>query len=294
MTLEEREKAIEIINTYDLNFCRTNGVPFKAEEIANAFDCAIKALKQESILDEIRAEIEQMPSELTPDLRRMIRRINVLEIFDKYNAERSEQKLQSARVEESEETEQEKMKTQKMIIEISERTFLDVVAAVAKATPMHPCEKIQLNPDAKIFPVGKPKIERINSHPGLKAEQELKWIPVSERLPEKYGEYLITWTTSQSKQPFIGISEGEVTGEYDFEHCRFKFEWLLEDYIKAYPDVEVIAWMPLPEPHKESEETIANLKRQMCDDYCKWPTEWQGEGELAESDICRNCPLNYL
>ena len=82
------------------------------------------------------------------------------------------------------------------------------------------------------------------------------WIPVSERLPDEYGEYLITWTTSQSKRPFIGISEGEVTSEYDHEHNRFKVEWLLEDYVKNYPDVKVIAWMPLPEPYKaESEET---------------------------------------
>ena len=86
-------------------------------------------------------------------------------------------------------------------------------------------------------------------------EQEPKWFSVSERLPEEYGEYLITWTTSQSKRPFIGISEGEVTSEYDHEHNRFKFEWLLDDYVKNYPDVEVIAWMPLPELYKaESEE----------------------------------------
>lgn len=74
------------------------------------------------------------------------------------------------------------------------------------------------------------------------------WIPCNDRLPEAYGEYLITWTTSQSKRPFIAICEGEITGEYDHENNRFKFEWLLDDYIKAYPDVEVIAWMPLPEP----------------------------------------------
>lgn len=81
-------------------------------------------------------------------------------------------------------------------------------------------------------------------------ESKANWIPVSERLPDKYGEYLITWTTSQSKRPFISICEGECSGLFDYEHGGFKFEWLLEDYIKAYSDVKVIAWMPLPECYR--------------------------------------------
>ena len=98
--------------------------------------------------------------------------------------------------------------------------------------------------------------EEIKNLPSASTEKTGRWIPISEILPEKYGEYLVTWTTSQSKRPFIGISEGEITGEFDHEHSRFKFEWLLEDYIKIYPDVKVTAWMPLPQPYEpqESEE----------------------------------------
>ena len=77
------------------------------------------------------------------------------------------------------------------------------------------------------------------------------WIPVKERLPEEYGEYLITWTTSQTKRPLIAICEYEITSEYDYKYSRFKGEWLLDDYIKNYPNVNVIAWMPLPLPFKE-------------------------------------------
>ena len=48
-------------------------------------------MKQETILDKIRAEIEQMPSELTVDGRRMIRRAWVFQIIDKYKAESEDQ-----------------------------------------------------------------------------------------------------------------------------------------------------------------------------------------------------------
>ena len=84
-------------------------------------------------------------------------------------------------------------------------------------------------------------------------EPEPHWIPCKERMPEEYGEYRITWTTSASKKRFVGDSEYEVTSEWDDEHYRFKGEWLLDDYIKNYPDVKVIAWKPLEEPYREGE-----------------------------------------
>lgn len=81
-----------------------------------------------------------------------------------------------------------------------------------------------------------------------KKDVEPQWIPCSERLPEEYGEYRITWTTSASKKRFIGDSEYEITGEWDSENDRFKGEWLLDEYIENYPDVKVLAWKPLEEP----------------------------------------------
>lgn len=75
-----------------------------------------------------------------------------------------------------------------------------------------------------------------------------QWIPCKARLPEEYGEYRITWITSASEKRLIGDAEFEVTGVWDNEHDRFEGEWLLDDYIKNYPDVEVLAWKPLEEP----------------------------------------------
>lgn len=86
-------------------------------------------------------------------------------------------------------------------------------------------------------------------------QPERRWIPCSERLPEEYGEYLITWETSKAPTRFIGFAEGEETGVWDDQHDRFVFSWLPEDYIiERYPDWRVIAWLPLPEPYKGEQE----------------------------------------
>lgn len=42
---------------------------------------------------------------------------------------------------------------------------------------------------------------------------------------------------------------------------------------------------------------IEEVKLRMCDDYCRYPREWDDEEqgmELCESEICENCPLMRL
>lgn len=48
-------------------------------------------------------------------------------------------------------------------------------------------------------------------------------------------------------------------------------------------------------------ETVSNIieevKTQICNDYCRYPNEFDEEEEgceLSESEICGNCPLNRL
>ena len=44
-------------------------------------------------------------------------------------------------------------------------------------------------------------------------------------------------------------------------------------------------------------ETIEEVMTAICNDYCRFPREWdaQAEGmELYESTICEDCPLNRL
>lgn len=65
------------------------------------------------------------------------------------------------------------------------------------------------------------------------------WIPVSERLPEKNGKYLVFLTN-----PVRNQSDNVFTSWYNVYYKEFETEKSL-DYVKA--------WMPLPEPYRESE-----------------------------------------
>ena len=62
-----------------------------------------------------------------------------------------------------------------------------------------------------------------------------KWIPVSEKMPERGGYYLVTEKISEECW-FVGLAPYRSTCE----------RW--------FGDHEVTAWMPLPEPYKEGEE----------------------------------------
>ena len=84
-------------------------------------------------------------------------------------------------------------------------------------------------------------IDAVNALPSAQPEQ--RWIPCSERLPEEYGNYLIS-ISIDGGEPDIGtINPNDPRG------------WSLCDangfYWVASKGLEVIAWMPLPEPYRE-------------------------------------------
>ena len=70
-----------------------------------------------------------------------------------------------------------------------------------------------------------------------------KWIPVSERLPEKSGTYLVTTTTGA-----VTTARFYEEATYPPTHYRH-YEW----HRKAAwsHNRNVTHWMPLPEPPKE-------------------------------------------
>ena len=65
--------------------------------------------------------------------------------------------------------------------------------------------------------------------------ENARWIPCSERLPEKDGRYLVTCR-----------NWGAWTVDWNIWHNEPKQSWVYEQ--------GVIAWMPLPEPYQEKEK----------------------------------------
>lgn len=52
-----------------------------------------------------------------------------------------------------------------------------------------------------------------------------------------------------------------------------------------------------PEKLSNVIDTIEEVKTEMCNDFCRYPREWDEEKEgmeLVESTHCQNCPLNRL
>lgn len=73
-------------------------------------------------------------------------------------------------------------------------------------------------------------------------EQELRWIPISERMPEEDTDVLVTL-----KCGLIGIMQKKLADDDNGEPCYIWQDFEGEEH-------EVIAWMPLPKPYKAKSE----------------------------------------
>ena len=99
----------------------------------------------------------------------------------------------------------------------------------------------------------------------IKALEAQGWIPVSERLPVNTNPVNITWVNHQPESYYADIKDKPFTATGCF--CDGKWYWYsstCQDYLNEYrhccfdemdDEIEVLAWMPLPEPYTKEETT---------------------------------------
>lgn len=94
--------------------------------------------------------------------------------------------------------------------------------------------------DTGLTPEKLVEIDRLYAEKCKEAEGFEKWIPVSVKLPDKDGNYIVTIKNLTGHN----VSEREVfeTFYIDCDGCG----WV----IAGWNDNEVVAWKPLPEPYK--------------------------------------------
>lgn len=90
------------------------------------------------------------------------------------------------------------------------------------------------------------------------SENPNKWIPVSERLPEEKGTYLVTQKATFTDYVYISVAGYALNlhdvDEYDFEGKK-RAGWYEYDSEYGYYEIDnVVAWMSLPEPYKAESE----------------------------------------
>lgn len=113
-------------------------------------------------------------------------------------------------------------------------------------------------------------IECMRKEATRKTVTEQRWIPVAERLPED-GTYLTTLDGELvgQEEPFTGMC-GIENGKWDEDGC-------------------VIAWMPLPEPYREGEDSMERLTEKNDGGSHYFPKCFEKCGGLGASDKCNNC-----
>jgi len=121
----------------------------------------------------------------------------------------------------------------------------------------------------------------------IKALEQTRWIPVSERLPKELEPVNITWVNHNPESYYADIKDKPftATGVY-FNGQWYWWSTLCTDILAEYShnyddiiddDIEITAWMPLPEPYKAESEETTNLCNQCANERC-----------VMQSGICRN------
>ena len=94
-------------------------------------------------------------------------------------------------------------------------------------------------------------------------EQEPKWIPVNERLPENLQTVNVTWQNHEPEPYYHDIKDRSFVATAVYYKGWYWYSTTCADYLGEYgrndvdkidEAIEIIAWMPLPQPYKAESE----------------------------------------
>lgn len=109
--------------------------------------------------------------------------------------------------------------------------------------------------------------QELDLAPTVEERKEGKWIPCSERLPSEPEAVIVTWVNHNPPVYYKHIKD--VPKADTAVYYKGAWYWwdeqvidLLDEHDGAYihsiepidKDIEVTAWMPLPEPYKEEDD----------------------------------------
>jgi len=104
-------------------------------------------------------------------------------------------------------------------------------------------------------------VSRENFEKMRPAQPEQRWIPCSERLPENNDPVNVTWVNHNPEVYYADIKDKPFTATAHYHNGRwYWFSSVTQDYLNEYDvwtpdlvdkDVEITAWMPIPEPYRE-------------------------------------------
>lgn len=95
-------------------------------------------------------------------------------------------------------------------------------------------------------------------------DQESRWIPISEGLPKDIKPVQITWKNNDPETYYQDIKGKHFTGTAHYKDGKwYWYSDVTEDFLAEYgrcdiyefdSAIEVVAWMPMPEPYETKSE----------------------------------------
>ena len=123
-------------------------------------------------------------------------------------------------------------------------------------------------------------LERIEAHNGLAKEAKMmaidalkqpesRWIPIKLGKPEDNVPVNITWVNRNPVSYYSHIKDKPFTATAVYFYGKWYWfsatvtdmlaEYGRSEYDEIDDDIEVIAWMPLPEPYREEEKSNGTI-----------------------------------